>query len=988
MITPRVTRLLRAADLRARQRTVVSILPRHRDARACAVIVPTRSAADALRRTIEDLRFGCGEAAFVLADFVTRDELYRRLHASLGDAPPLLTEFEREVLLRLAASEAEQSGIEAPFRLRPGLLAAMVSFYDDLHRRGRSLDAFDRSVREKLEAVSDTDRGARRLLTQTLFLTATLAAFERRVADSGRVDEHAVRSLLLSSGRTAAWRHVVVAVADQAADPRGLWPADFDLLSRLPGLERLDVVLTERELASGLHQRLHDALPGIDEQRLEASSLAPTLVAPEAGPGEEPRAWFVCRDREEELVEAARTIKMRVRDDGAALDRTAIVFQRPLPYLYLARQVFASARMPCQAVDSLPLAAEPFAAAMDLVFTVAVEEATRTALVELLGSPHWAFIDPASAPRPLDREHLGALDRVLQESKYLGGWDRLAQLAAESEITSPDNRRAGRRRGATGALRAAVAVGAALEPVRRGASAADQLSALLAFVAAHERLPRPDEAHYERHLRARGAVLGALSALRDAHARHDDRPLPVADLIATIRRWIEGQTFAPRMGENGLLLLDAPAAAFANVDEVRLVGLVDTDWPEPTTGSIFYPAALLRDLGWPPESDRLAAARARFQDLLELAGRRVSVSTFTLEEDALVSGSPFLEDVATSGLLVERPPSLPVTRIFEHEALAIEPIAAAAVSGRASDWLQHRLGRTPALDPRYRGSVGAREPDVYAVSRVERYLECPFKYFAGHILRLDEEREDESGLTPQERGQLLHGVFEAFFSAWRGQGRGAITLANVAEASTLFAQITEAQLAALPEADRALERTYLLGSAASPGLAERAFAFEIEQGVEVVDRLLEHAFEGEFRFDGTAGPRTVRLRGKADRIDLLADGTLRIVDYKLGRAPKPGRALQLPVYGVCARQQLDGRLGRSWTLARAGYLAFREKNAFVELGGRGGTLDSAVREGEQRFLDAIQRIESGEFPPSPDEAWTCTRCGFPHVCRKDYVGDE
>jgi hypothetical protein len=28
------------------------------------------------------------------------------------------------------------------------------------------------------------------------------------------------------------------------------------------------------------------------------------------------------------------------------------------------------------------------------------------------------------------------------------------------------------------------------------------------------------------------------------------------------------------------------------------------------------------------------------------------------------------------------------------------------------------------------------------------------------------------------------------------------------------------------------------------------------------------------------------------------------------------------------------------------------------------------------------------YYPDPDEPWTCTRCGFPHVCRKDYVGDE
>jgi hypothetical protein len=95
------------------------------------------------------------------------------------------------------------------------------------------------------------------------------------------------------------------------------------------------------------------------------------------------------------------------------------------------------------------------------------------------------------------------------------------------------------------------------------------------------------------------------------------------------------------------------------------------------------------------------------------------------------------------------------------------------------------------------------------------------------------------------------------------------------------------------------------------------------------------------------------------------------------------------VYGVCAQQDLDGRLGRGWTLGKAGYVAFRERNAFVELGGaRGGNLGSALQEGQERFLAAVDRIEAGEFPASPDEAWTCTRCGFPDVCRKDYVGDE
>src|SRR4029453_16315876 len=171
---------------------------------------------------------------------------------------------------------------------------------------------------------------------------------------------------------------------------------------------------------------------------------------------------------------------------------------------------------------------------------------------------------------------------------------------------------------------------------------------------------------------------------------------------------------------------------------------------------------------------------------------------------------------------------------------------------------------------------------------------------------------------------------------------GSMTTGNVAEAVELFERVAEAHLATLSESDRALERTHLLGSAAAPGLAGRAFAFEIEQGGQVIERLLEHELEGDLEFRGAAGVRSVRLRAKADRIDLMADGTIRIVDYKLSKAPKPSRALQLPAYGICAQQALEGRHQRSWALWRAGYVAFREKNAFVSLHGSSSTLDEAL----------------------------------------------
>lgn len=959
------------------------------DARDCAVLVPTRGAAEALRQTLENRCLSRESPALILPDLLTRAEFYDRLHSRLPDAPPRLTEFEREVLFRRSAMEVAAQGVPPPFRLRAGLIVEILAFYDELRRRDRTVSAFERLMVASLEPSADSDRGAERLLRLTRFLAAAFTIFEQRVQATQRVDEHGLRRLFIEAEPGSlhngfAYRHIVVTVPDQAADPRGLWLADYDLLARMPGLARLDVVGTESVLASGYHQRIHDVLPGIEEERIGAPSPPPVLVAPGASLDGDAKNWVVCRDREEELAEVARMVK---RGPAGPLERTAVVFQRPLPYLYLARQVFADAEIPYQALDALPLAAEPFAAALDLVFSFVLSEGTRATLIDLLRSPHWSFLVDG---RSIEREDIAALDGRLRDLKYVGGWERLAMLA--NDPTAPLIPSSGRRNGSKSARASAALVAAAtaageLRAMVDAASASAQVSALLDFITSHEQLPGRRAEWYGRHLRAREAILSALHLLRDAYNLHDDAPVPLADLVNTIRRWMEGQTFSPRTGTRGLMLLDAPSAAYADVDELRLAGLVEADWPERATRSIFYPATLLAQLGWPVDSDRLAAARARFHDLLRLAQRRVSVSSFTLEDDAIVPASSFLEELDTAGLPVERIAPARPGRIFLHEAVSEEPIVPSALAGGPLEWLTLRMSRSPGSSQMYHGAAGQRDAGVYAVSSIERYLDCPFKYFAAYVLRLPEERAEESGMTPQERGQFLHEVFEAFFGAWQSSGRGTVTMENLADALALFEDIAETQLGALPESDRALERTHLLGSAAAPGLAERAFAFEVEHGGEVIERLLEHQLEGAFSFSAETGSRSVRLRAKADRIDLMDDGTLRIIDYKLGKAPKPGRALQLPIYGLCAQQSLAGRHGRTWTLGRAGYVAFREKNSFVALGGS-SSLDEAVAAGQERLLTAIDAIERGEFPPNPDEPFICTRCGYASVCRKDYVGDE
>src|SRR5260370_38389065 len=114
-------------------------------------------------------------------------------------APALLTAFDRGVLLRRSAHEARTAGAEPPFNLRPGLIAEILALYDELRRRHKTVAAFDRLMTDTLESSAAYDRGAARLLAQTVFLTATFQAFERALAKVAGADEHTARALARAS---------------------------------------------------------------------------------------------------------------------------------------------------------------------------------------------------------------------------------------------------------------------------------------------------------------------------------------------------------------------------------------------------------------------------------------------------------------------------------------------------------------------------------------------------------------------------------------------------------------------------------------------------------------------------------------------------------------------------------------------------------------------------------------------------------------------
>jgi RecB family exonuclease len=960
VITARRTRLVRVADLHA-FRAAISDLTRAAKAPAL-VIVPTREAARQLRSWAPD------------ADGVSRDELYDRLTARLPDPPRRLHAIEREVLAQTAARAAAAGGIEVSFQLRPGLIAEMLRFYDQLRRQSQQVARFEQLIAEALGS-DEIDHTAQRMRRQTQFLAETFREYERRAGDSKASDEHMLRARLIAEAAATPIRHVVVTVADWIAEVEGLYVADFDMLSRIPGLESIDVVATATILESGFHERLHTWLPGIEEvdSTLRAAGRAhPTLITPPTAAPEEP--WWTHRDREEELVAVVRHVtEDRKRGDAPPLERTAVVFKTPLPYLYAAPDVFSGAGVPYQTAAALPLASEPTAAALDLVLTAVSSRFTRDSLVALLRSPHFVFGDGESEAT---RQQVSALDRALSAARYLGEPERLTALVSDGRVAASG-----------AAIAAAVAIVQELEAMATSRPASAQIATLLDFWNAHIRPLDDTDPTAARETRARAAIVDLLTTLGAVHCGQDDPDWSVDDLAVAVRRGIEEQTFVAESSTAGVHLLDDQAARYGDFDDLTIVGVVESDWPERSRRNIFYPPGLLKALGWPSEKDRRSAADARFLDLLSSASRRTVLSTFTLDEDAIVSRSVQLDEVPRARLsAVARTPG-DEARVFVDDAMSIEPPTVDTLLPDVRQWAELRIGRTAHDAPQFHGTIGVQPPRTWSVSALETYLDCPFKFFAQRVLKLEEEPEDEEVMDPRRQGQFVHEVFEAFFKAWQDAGHHAITRANLDAAHDTFTAVVDRALDRLSPSEAGLERTRLLGSSAAAGLGDAVLRMEAERPVAVLERLLEHQLTGDFTFLTADGPRSVSLRGKADRIDLLSDGTFRLIDYKLGWPPNRTRALQLPIYGLCAEQRLTAYRGRRWALSEAVYLAFKGPRRVVPLFANDSDRAKVMAEAQQRLVDTIDAIQAGAFPPTPDDVWRCETCSFAAVCRKDYVGD-
>lgn len=314
----------------------------------------------------------------------------------------------------------------------------------------------------------------------------------------------------------------------------------------------------------------------------------------------------------------------------------------------------------------------------------------------------------------------------------------------------------------------------------------------------------------------------------------------------------------------------------------------------------------------------------------------------------------------------------------EDEALAVSPLVerlalAMRRGGREMEVAEdvrrlHEVAAAPVPHPLPVAS--ALLPQALGASAIEALRECPYRFFALHMLRLRDAQELDDGIEKRDYGSWLHAVLHRFH---RDRKAGADDFVQLASAA-------------------ATEREAL-------GLDEAAFLPFAAQFERLIPRYIEwlHTrdaagarwLEGESEISASNELLSgIELRGRIDRIDSVQSAhgsSLQLIDYKTGSTielkrrirQQPAEDTQLAVYAALVLEQaacLPAQL-------EACYLPLDDSQALQPI--EHPQVEATARLLLHGLGADLQRIRAGAALPALGEGNVCGYCEARGLCRRD-----
>ena len=265
--------------------------------------------------------------------------------------------------------------------------------------------------------------------------------------------------------------------------------------------------------------------------------------------------------------------------------------------------------------------------------------------------------------------------------------------------------------------------------------------------------------------------------------------------------------------------------------------------------------------------------------------------------------------------------------------------------------------------PRLLDILGQKTMRVSPTS-LESYLQCPFQYFGSRLLRLaPAPPRPEERLDFLTQGNIVHEVL----ARWYAQPQDIAALFEEIFART----IEEKQIPVGYHTERL--RNAMLDDLVGFTRSERFPPGEFQSRMEE---------KFEFALDDS-----LRISGKIDRLDVAADGTAYVVDYKYsnaqntkGRRDNPN-LLQAPLYLMAVE--------KSFGLKAAGMYYIGLKGGMETAGWEAADLEPDwLDRSRARTLAIVEQIRAGRVDVAPSDRDKCRFCDCVDVCRIETAEPE
>ena len=288
-------------------------------------------------------------------------------------------------------------------------------------------------------------------------------------------------------------------------------------------------------------------------------------------------------------------------------------------------------------------------------------------------------------------------------------------------------------------------------------------------------------------------------------------------------------------------------------------------------------------------------------------------------------------------------------------------------------------GKIPSLSSQI---VSQLQTNGLRVTALEDYGDCPYKFFARHILNLQRPQDITYTVDHRTIGSLWHEIMAKFLQEWQQKG----SLPDKQRLQEIADCVVAQQLANYPSMVRQLMRNQVLAAVEKVWQAE---ANEKAKGWRPIGAEVSLQIEAGKLGDVPDALRQMPINLKIDRVDENEKGQLRVADYKTGSAPtfggiENGVALQLPLYALALGDNVVAAMflrllqftGEGYSVGCQLVTDVKNKKSQKQL----SEMQQKAVDWAQKFLQGIADADFTVLPFSFDSS--CSRCEFKALCRQ------